>query len=214
MAETKIVSSVFPRLIEDDVYLCGFNSPKSYGATSYFIRHPAGNWMVDSPRFIPYLVERFEALGGLRTIFLTHRDDVADAGEYARHFQAKRLIHEADQAAAPGAEILVKGLAPFSPVADFSVIPVPGHTRGHSVLLYKNRFLFTGDHLEWDRDSKTLGAYRDYCWYDWAEQTRSMARLLSFDFEWVLPGHGHRKKLPPEQMRNELGRLVARMKKL
>src|SRR5690349_13014667 len=41
----------FPLAVEEPVYYCGFNSPKSYGGNSYFVRHPAGNWLVDSPKF-------------------------------------------------------------------------------------------------------------------------------------------------------------------
>ena len=201
-----------PRLIEEDVYYCAFNSPKSYGGNSYFILHPDGNWLVDSPRFIPLLENRFDELGGLRYIFLTHRDDVADSEAYAKRFGAKRIIHEADRSSAPGAEVLIKGIEPYAVGRDFKVIPVPGHTRGHSVLLYKDKFLFTGDHLEWDMAEKALGAYPDYCWYDWKEQTRSMERLLKYRFEWVLPGHGRRVRLPADQMHTELERLVARMK--
>lgn len=204
-------SDVYPRLIEDDVYLCGFNSPKSYGGMSYFIRHPGGNWLIDSPRFTPYLEKKFETLGGLRMIFLTHRDDVADSDRYARRFGARRLIHEHDRDAAPGAEILVKSKEPYRVSPEFTVFPVPGHTRGHCVLLYKDKFLFTGDHLEWDPDENGLGAYRDYCWYDWNEQKSSMERLLPVRFEWVLPGHGRRHKLPADQMREELKKLLRRM---
>jgi glyoxylase-like metal-dependent hydrolase (beta-lactamase superfamily II) len=212
MEEAVVLKSVFPRLIEDDVFICGFNSPKSYGATSYFIRHPDGNWMVDAPRYVPYLVDQFESMGGLKFIFLTHRDDVGDADLFAEHFQARRIIHEADKSAVPGAEILIKGSDPVSPAAGFKLIPVPGHTRGHMVFLYNEKFLFTGDHLEWDRDLNGLGAYRDYCWYDWGEQTKSMERLLAYKFEWVLPGHGHRQKLSAPEMREELAKLVVRMK--
>src|SRR5689334_18338140 len=111
-----------PRLIEDEVYFCGFNSPKSYGGNSYFIRDPSGNWLVDSPRFIPHLVNRFEEMGGLRYIFLTHRDDVADADSFAKQFHAKRIIHEADRSAAPGAEIILKGTEPTVLEPGFTII--------------------------------------------------------------------------------------------
>src|SRR5262249_28105194 len=57
------VKADFPLLLEDNVYYCGYNSPKSYGGNSYFIRHPAGNWLVDSPKFLPYLVSRLKEFG-------------------------------------------------------------------------------------------------------------------------------------------------------
>ena len=207
------VLTYYPRLIEDDVYSCGFASPRSYGAASYFIKNAGGNWLTDSPRFTDHLQEAFADSGGLSHIFLTHRDDVADSREYARRFGAKRIIHEADADAAPGAEIVVRGRKPVEVAPGLLVIPVPGHTEGHCVLLYKDKFLFTGDHLEGDPGSGTLGAFRDYCWYDWSEQTRSMERLLEYRFEWVLPGHGRRIHLPPDRMRAELAALVARMKR-
>ncbi len=37
-ADPKSVMSDFPVLVEEPVYYCGFNSPKSYGGNSYFIR--------------------------------------------------------------------------------------------------------------------------------------------------------------------------------
>src|SRR4051794_19051867 len=49
----------FPLLIEGPVYYSGFNSPKSFGGNSYFVRHPDGNWLIDAPKFLPRLVRRF-----------------------------------------------------------------------------------------------------------------------------------------------------------
>ena len=75
---------------------------------------------------------------------------------------------------------------------DLSVIPTPGHTRGHAVLLHRDQYLFTGDHLAWSRRRGHLVAFRDANWYSWPETIRSMERLLDYAFEWVLPGHGER----------------------
>ncbi|MGE5735851.1 MAG: 4Fe-4S domain-containing protein, partial [Acidobacteriota bacterium] len=75
------VVSDYPLLLENNVYYCGFNSPKSFGGNSYFVQHPDGNWLIDSPRFTQPLLSALEKLGGLRYIFLTHRDDVADAAK-------------------------------------------------------------------------------------------------------------------------------------
>src|SRR5689334_23115134 len=45
----KAAVNEFPWPIADGVWYCGFNSRKSFGGNSYFIQHPAGNWLVDSP---------------------------------------------------------------------------------------------------------------------------------------------------------------------
>jgi glyoxylase-like metal-dependent hydrolase (beta-lactamase superfamily II) len=209
----KEVLGDFPLRIDCDVYYCGFNSPKSFGGNSYFIRHPAGNWLVDSPKFLPQLAKRIERLGGLAHIFLTHRDDVADAERYAQHFAAERIIHREELDSQPHAERILDGVKPIDLAPGFVAIPTPGHTRGHIVLLLEQRFLFTGDHLWWDRDDERLGASSSYCWYSWTQQIESMARLLEYQFEWVLPGHGQRVQLPAADMRQQLTALVDRMRK-
>jgi glyoxylase-like metal-dependent hydrolase (beta-lactamase superfamily II) len=88
------------------------------------------------------------------------------------------------------------------------VIPTPGHTAGHCVLLHRNRYLFTGDHLAWDRDTNALEAWPDYAWYSWEQQKESLAKLLQYQFEWVLPGHGQRVHLPKQEMHDAMTRLV------
>jgi glyoxylase-like metal-dependent hydrolase (beta-lactamase superfamily II)/ferredoxin len=201
----------FPLEIEAPVFYSGFNSPKSYGGNSYFVRHADGNWLIDSPKFLPRLVRRFESLGGIAHIFLTHSDDVADARLYAERFGARRIIHRAELHSQPDAEDVLDGDKPVSLAADFLAVPTPGHTEGHCVLLFRRRFLFTGDHLAWDRYERQLEAFPDYCWYSWPEQVRSMQRLAGFEFEWVLPGHGQRIHLPSEEMRQRMGELVMKM---
>ena len=202
----------FPLRLEENVYYCGFNSPKSFGGNSYFVAHPQGNWLIDSPRYTQPLVMALETLGGIRYIFLSHRDDVADAAKFAAHFGSQRIIHEHEVQSQPGAEIIVKGADKVEIGPDFLVIPTPGHTRGHCCLLYSNRYLFTGDHLDWDRDLERLDASRDYCWYSWPQQIESLARLLEYSFEWVLPGHGQRVQLDALQMKAQMERLIERLR--
>jgi glyoxylase-like metal-dependent hydrolase (beta-lactamase superfamily II) len=203
----------FPLLIDTDVFYCGFASPRSYGASSYFIRHADGNWLIDSPKFIPHLVKRFEDMGGLSYIFLTHRDDVADAERYAERFGAKRIIHRKELSAQPDAEIVLDGDESTPLLPDFLAIPTPGHTRGHCVLLYShhpdNSKLFTGDHLWWSRVRNRLHASEAVCWYDWDTQIQSLVRLLQFEFTWILPGHGQRHHAPKDVLLNDLRRLIA-----
>jgi len=210
-ADPKSVMADFPLLVEESVYYCGFNSPKSYGGNSYFVRHAAGNWLIDSPRFVLPLVKHLEALGGVSHIFLTHRDDIADADRFARHFGAERIIHRLELEAQPDAERVIDDDNPVALDYGMVAIPTPGHTAGHCCLLLDDRFLFTGDHLDWDRRHGRLDASEDYCWDSWPKQLDSIRRLRDYRFEWVLPGHGQRVQLPAEQMQNELNCLVSRL---
>jgi glyoxylase-like metal-dependent hydrolase (beta-lactamase superfamily II)/ferredoxin len=193
----------FPMTVAPDVFYCGFASPKSFGGSSYFVRDAAGNWLIDSPRFVEHLARRFEEMGGVRYIFLTHRDDVADAAKYAARFGAERIIHGLELSAQPDAERVLDGFEDVELAPGFLAIPTPGHTRGHCVLLHR-QYLFTGDHLWWSRRRCRLNASRDVCWYSWPEQVRSVHKLAAYDFEWVLPGHGERAHLPREEMRRQL----------
>ena len=210
--DPKSVFDDFPLVVEKPVYYCGFNSPKSYGGNSYFVRHPAGNWLIDSPKFLPRLARRFEALGGISNIFLTHRDDVGDAARYARHFASRRIIHRAELASQPDAEVVLEGTAVESLIPGFVAIPTPGHTAGHLALLVGERFLFTGDHLHFDRDRRRLAASVNYCWDSWPRQIESMIKLAEVSFEWVLPGHGQRVHLSADEMRRQLLALAERMR--
>ena len=200
--------SDFPFPLASGVSYCGFNSRKSFGGNSYFVEHPAGNWLIDSPRYIEHLVREFAARGGLRYIFLTHRDDVADAAKWAARFGATRIIHRLELAFEPGAERVIDGFQPIELDADFLAIPTPGHTRGHCALLYRNRFLFSGDHIWWSRQRGRLTASRDVCWHSWREQVESVGRLNRYSFNWVLPGHGERVHLPASEMRRQLDHLI------
>lgn len=204
----KEAMSSFPLLLEGGVFYCGFNSEKSFGANSYFVQHPAGNWLIDSPRYIKHLVDAFERMGGLRYVFLTHEDDVADAAKYADRFGATRIIHRADAEVMPDAEWIVDGVETIDLAPQFQLIPVPGHTPGSCALLYNDRFLFTGDHLWWDPETRSLDAPRRLVWRSRA-LVHSIRKLVDYRFEWVLAGHGDRIKLSPEEMREHLRVLVA-----
>jgi len=199
----------FPLPIEDGVYYVGFNSEKSFGANSYFIEHPNGNWLIDSPRYLKHLVRSFEERGGIRYIFLSHEDDVAEAGRYATAFGANRIIRQADAPIMPEAEWIIDGEDAIRAETEFLLIPVPGHTAGCMALLYNDRFLFSGDHLWWDRDLQQLGTPENLVWDD-AQLEQSVRKLLYHSFEWVLPGHGERIHLHHREMKNAVDQLIQR----
>lgn len=200
--------AAFPLPIDGPVSYLGFNARDSYGANAYLLEHRGGHWMIDSPRWTPSLVRALEARGGVRYVFFTHRDDVADGARYARHFGAQRIIHARDRAAMPDAEIVLDGDEAIA-FADVTVIPTPGHTRGHCVL-HHGTYLFTGDHLAWDRRRARAVAFCDVCWYDWRTLLRSVEKLLPYEIEWILPGHGERGRAAAAAMRESLRALVAR----
>lgn len=205
--------AAYPEAIEDEVYRCGFAAESSFGAFSYLIRRGEGNVLVDSPRFAGPLVKRIVQLGGIRTIVLTHQDDVADHVKFAERFGARRVLHRDDvRTRTAMIEMQPAGGDPIEIVPDLLMIPTPGHTRGHAVFLWRGKFLFTGDHLAWNERTRHLYAFRSACWYSWEEQTRSMARLLDYSFEWVLPGHGRPIHLERAAMRDELARCVEWMR--
>lgn len=202
-----------PDEIEDRVYHAGFHSESSFGAASYLVVREKGNVLVDSPRFTRPLVRRLEELGGVDLMFLTHRDDVADHEKFREHFECQRILHREDQTAGTrGVERTIEGVDPVELASDLVVIPTPGHTRGSACLLYRDRFLFTGDHLAWSETRGHIYGFRSACWYDWATLVRSTERLLSYTFEWILPGHGRRCYFPRQRMAEEMEKALEWMR--
>lgn len=208
----KEVQQSLPAIVTENIYHCGYHSEKSYGAASYLIVRPEGNILVDSPRFVPPLVKNIEAMGGIRYLYLTHRDDVADHQQYRDHFGCDRILHTDEiNADTRSVEIQLSGHEPHQIADDLLIIAVPGHTKGHTVLLYNNKFLFSGDHLAWSDNLQQLIGFRQVCWYSWEAQIKSMQNLANYEFEWVLPGHGRRYNADRETMSNQMQQCVAWM---
>ena len=181
----------FPLQIDGNIYINGYNHRKTFGADSYFIQNPSGNWLIDSPRFSKKLVQKMEAMGGLKYIFLSHQDDIGDCDKFAKHFGAKRIIQEHDSMRVSDAEMILKEKR--TEIEDAVIVHTPGHTKGSHCLIWKGKYLFTGDHFAWIRRLGHFASFRRACWYDWEEQIESVGLLGEFkDIEWVLPGHGSR----------------------
>jgi glyoxylase-like metal-dependent hydrolase (beta-lactamase superfamily II)/ferredoxin len=195
-----------PERVEADVYRCGYAAESSFGAISYFLDEP--RILIDSPRFAEPLARRLKSV---RRMLLTHQDDVADHEKFHERFGCERVLHAGDRGR--GIELRPQGSDPIDLGDGVLMIPTPGHTRGHAVFLYREKYLFTGDHLAWSARRGHLYAFRNACWYSWDEQIRSMERLLDYSFEWVLPGHGRPVQLPREEMHASLKTCVDWMRK-
>lgn len=211
----KTIQKSFPISLEDNVYHCGYHAQKSFGAASYFIQTKEGNILIDSPKFSKPLVQRLEEMGGIKYLYLTHKDDVADHQKYHDHFKCDRLLHLDDiTEKTKDVEIKLENSEPLEFIKDFLIIPVPGHTKGHCIFLYQNKFLFTGDHLCWSDNKNQLIGFKDFCWYSWEKQIESMEKLVAYNFNWILPGHGRRYYGETEMMQTQLEKCILWMKTL
>lgn len=210
-ALVKRAQASFPIPVAENVSFCGYTSASSFGAAPYLIRRPDGNVLVDSPRFAAPLVKRLEELGGVKWLVLSHRDDVADHADFARHFGCTRVMHVDDiHGSTQDVEVQVEGAEPVRIAPDLLYVPTPGHTQGSACLLH-DKFLFTGDHLAYSPTRGHLYAFRSATWYSWSAQIESMKRLREYGFAWVLPGHGRRHHADPKAMRESLDRCIAWM---
>jgi ferredoxin len=94
--DIRSVQKSFPIPVAKNVYHCGYHSKNSYGAASYLIQRPEGNILVDSPRFAAPLVDRLTEMGGIKYMYLTHRDDIADHHKFHDRFGCDRILHQDD----------------------------------------------------------------------------------------------------------------------
>jgi hypothetical protein len=79
------------------------------------------------------LVRKFEEMGGIKYIHLTHKDNVAGSEQYANYFQAQRITHGLDSLSLKDVEIILSG----SKNRDFgTMIYTPRHTHGHQVFYW------------------------------------------------------------------------------
>lgn len=206
----------FPMALDDTVHLCGHNSSRTAGANSYLLRRPDGTaMMVDTPRWSASLATRYEGLGRVTDVLLTHRDHAAHGRRYADRFGARLWIHEGDLDAAPDADRVLRGTDPVRIAEGVTAFPLPGHTRGSVLFLADERYCFSGDSFYWSRTTADIEVVDSVTWYSITELADSLTRTVGrLRFEWLLPGHGDRRHLPAEDMAERLRRLAARTREL
>lgn len=223
-----VAAASFPMRLEAPVAFLGQTSAKSYGGKAYVATLPFGNVVFDAPRWDRHLRVWLEAHGGIACIFLTHRDDVADAPRYADHFGAQVFIGAADAGAYRGPRchpLVVPGPVGLGdylvdhPIVELAasraelnrllLLPAPGHTEGSFCFRLDGRFLFTGDHIAVNRLTGRPYAFRRHCWYDWERLRESVHLLLDYPFEWLLPAHGRYGRFAWSELRPMLGAVAA-----
>ncbi|MFB7506935.1 MBL fold metallo-hydrolase, partial [Streptomyces broussonetiae] len=206
----------FPMALDDTVLLCGHNSPHTAGANSYLLRRPDGTAMlVDTPRWSTQLAARYEALGPVTDVLLTHRDHAAHGRRYADRLGARLWIHEGDLDAAPDADRVLHGTDPAEIADGVIAHPLPGHTRGSVVFVADERYCFSGDSFYWSRGTGDIEVAESVTWYSIGELAASLDRTAGrLRFEWLLPGHGDRQHLPADDMAERLRLLTLRAREL
>ncbi|MER6216664.1 MBL fold metallo-hydrolase [Streptomyces sp. NPDC001674] len=206
----------FPMPLDSGVLLCGHNSRHTAGANSYLLLRPDGTvMMVDTPRWSRQLADRYSAFGPVTDVLLTHRDHAAHGRRYADRFGARLWIHEGDLDAAPDADQVIRGLDPVEIGQGVTAHPLPGHTRGSVLYLADDRYCFSGDSFYWSRATGDLAIADSVTWYSIEELATSLTRTAGhLRFEWVLPGHGDRHRLPADEMSRRLNDLTTRAQRL
>ncbi len=223
-SERRSAPRPWPQRLEDNVWAVGHPSPKNFGAMPYFVELPGGGILVDLPQPSDALFEWLDVHGGVRWIFITHRDHASHHRAFAERFPDCRRVIGADdvvmretkyRAGTMDVEVKLDSRTVVSldgtpiPVdeldhAECAVITQPGHTPGSLCLLYRDRFLFSGDHLHYSRLQGAVVAARLVCWEDWERQTdsvRTLARLAEagrLRFDWLLAGHGEWHHFTPD----------------
>lgn len=142
-------------------------------------------------------------------MLLTHRDDVADHAKFAEYFKCTRVIHELEvDAGTSGCESILKGEGDWELTPELKAVFTPGHTAGHVCFLYRSHILFSGDHLFYSRTKQNVYASKNVNWFSWDIQKVSIRKLLHFDIDWILPGHGGWIHLSPEAIRRDLSNII------
>lgn len=186
-----------------DIFFNGSATEPSFGCASWLLLHrgpdPMGI-MVDVPRFSRPLLKSIEALaepvGGVKYIFLTHRDDVFNHERWAEALPGvKRIIHRGDVRISQRTDECEVQLAdeqlPFSLTEGCEILHVPGHTEGSLALLHRpTESIFTGDHLSYYARQGVITADPSICKHSWDEQIASVERLADVPFLHMYPGHG------------------------
>jgi glyoxylase-like metal-dependent hydrolase (beta-lactamase superfamily II) len=206
----------FPLPLDEHVSLCGHNSRQTAGANSYLLRRPGGGlMMIDTPRWSPVLAQRYEALGPVTDVLLTHRDHAAHGRRYADRLGARLWLHEGDLDAAPDADQVIHGTEPASIDGGVTAWPLPGHTEGSVLYLADDRYCFSGDSFYWSRSTGDIEVAASVTWYSITELAASLERTApQVRFEWLLPGHGDRQRLAAPDMTRRLQDLAARTQRL
>ena len=165
-----------PHLVKPGIFAFPPNRD-TLGATSYFIVEKSGNILLDCPSWNQINQEFIQKQGGVRWLFVTHRNGMAKVAEIQAACNCEVIVQEQEAYLLP--EVKVTSFQDeyvFSP--NFLALWTPGYTPGSSCLYYNamGGVLFSGRHLLPNPQGQLL-PLRTPKTFHWPRQLRSIKKL-------------------------------------
>jgi glyoxylase-like metal-dependent hydrolase (beta-lactamase superfamily II) len=146
-----------PTAIFDDVFALPPNRD-TLGGSAYAIISPLGNVLVDAPAWHQLNYDFLTEIGGIATLFITHRGGIGQAAKIAAAMQCEVIIQEQEAYLLPELKPTTFGDRLTLGDPRLRAIWTPGHSPGSSCLYYDNHggILFSGRHLLPDKDGRPV----------------------------------------------------------
>jgi glyoxylase-like metal-dependent hydrolase (beta-lactamase superfamily II) len=169
-------SPKLPRSVFDTVFAFPPNRD-TLGGTAYLILESTGNILVDCPAWDEANQNFIQERGGIRWLFLTHRNAIAKVSEIQKTLGCEVLIQEQEAYLLPGLEV-TSFHQEYRLSSTSQAIWTPGHSPG-SACLYHSGYggvLFSGRHLLPDRQGNPV-PLRIAKTFHWPRQIRSVQTI-------------------------------------
>jgi glyoxylase-like metal-dependent hydrolase (beta-lactamase superfamily II) len=189
--------------IMEGIHSIDFSESKNHGMELWFLDCPEGITLVDTGMGDEVLGMVEAELGSLgkgwgdvEAVLITHRhgDHVRNLAK-VKELTGARVYCQAEEVPAIKEQTGVEpeGLAHGTTLpycGGIEVIHVPGHTEGNCSYLLKERgVLIAGDTIFGDEEGNINEPPEKYC-VDVVQATRELARLLDYDFDYLIYTHG------------------------
>ncbi len=168
-----------PREILAGIYAFSPNR-ETLGGTAYFIVGKENNILVDCPIWNPeeksFLTEFFQQWGGVRWLFLTHRDGISRVSQIQSDLNCEVVIQEQEAYLLP--DLSATSFVEEITLGEATGIWTCGYSPGAACLYvpFQGGILFSGRHLLVDLNGK-LTAITSRKTFHWRRQLRSVQKL-------------------------------------
>jgi glyoxylase-like metal-dependent hydrolase (beta-lactamase superfamily II) len=162
------------------------------GGTSYFLKTPVGNGLIDCPAWTDDTQQFLTDQGGVQWFFLTHRTGKGEVRQVQAAFSCTILVQEQEAYLLPGLS-----LTPFKDEyaldGSITLLWTPGHSPGSSCLYTPAHggVLFTGRHLlpTTEGNPAPLRVAKTFHWPRQIQHTRRLLdRFSSETLHYICPG--------------------------